>query len=217
MFILISKSVTVQATTVIFCFFFLCKEHDDLAVHVHEDDDAEGIEYSDGEQQALDILEIQDDVTYSCNVCQLEFSTEQDLEVHKTQHEIEKPKTSTFMYCKYCKIAFRNLENLQEHMQYEHDEQVPVKKYQNTDTTAQEKYPCTMCKKVFDTNGALSSHQGWHKRVKAGEKGKILKQAMKEYPSTSAQKFNCKTCYQSFINDTALQIHILEVSFVIIL
>lgn len=182
--------------------------------------DEDGEYYDDDNQSELvemphlseevEIIEVQKTHPLVCDICGQAFTSKLHLNKHKEKHDEELPPTQkhTYVYCKYCKIPFVNVAKLNEHMQYEHDE-VPGKPKVKQAQKGQ-RFPCNLCKKVFDTSGALCSHQGWHKRVKVNERSKVLyKQPVNNIPK-QAPKFACKNCPQTFINDTALQIHILE-------
>lgn len=144
---------------------------------------------------------------FCCDICNLLFTTKFALKKHKENHllednEEEAADKKNFVYCKYCKIPFLNSHALSMHMDTEH---VEIKQ-KNKKT----KHPCNLCDKVFDTSGALCSHQGWHKRVNYDHKTyKTKSKPASPMPTTS--KFECHTCSEKYVNDTALQIHILEV------
>lgn len=77
-------------------------------------------------------------------------------------------------------------------------------------------YPCLICKKVFDNTGALSSHQGWHKRGRAEKKLKTQEKLFRRMvnqipPDIKPDLHTCPTCGSCFVNATALRIHVLEV------
>lgn len=151
-----------------------------------------------------------------CDLCSALFSSAMALEKHKEKHEEKRLKTTKtlLVYCKYCKVPFQTPKELNEHMNNKHysllvksKEQKPVDK----------KFSCKYCDKSFDNAGALSSHQGWHKRGtnnKPGAQQKLLKTVAtnqsKSIVPTIKGRYSCSDCSSSFPNDTALQIHILE-------
>lgn len=162
---------------------------------------------------------------FACDVCDQEFSAKAALKKHKESHLNDLDTTVThrpkYVYCKHCKTPFNNSNALAEHMLQEHEGVANVKSKKKEVVT---KYPCNFCKKVFDTAGALCSHQGWHKRGNVDKHWKVPEASTKEEeedveveeseyesePEASTSKFNCNRCGSSFNNDTALQIHILE-------
>lgn len=182
----------------------------DMCVEDEEINGENGIAGLPALSEEVEIIEVQKPQAHVCDICDQVFASKIALKKHKEKHDEELPPTQkhTYVYCKYCKIPYINVAKLNEHMQIEHDEIPGRPKFKPAPRT--QKFPCNLCKKVFDTSGALCSHQGWHKRVRVGEKSKVLyKQALTQIPK-QAPKFSCKICPQTFINDTALQIHILE-------
>lgn len=168
---------------------------------------------------------------FACDICDQEFSVKAALKKHKETHLNDTETTmqrQKYVYCKYCKVPFIHTNALSDHMLKEHGEVVNVKGKKKEVT----KYPCNICKKVFDTAGALCSHQGWHKRgnvdkhwrvsdthetktedeeeEEEGEEEVIEYSEVESEPEASTSHFNCNRCGSTFSNDTALQIHILE-------
>lgn len=177
------------------------------------------------EMSKQDIQEKKTAVIFACDICDQGFSTKAALKKHKESHVndlettpvLQRPK---YVYCKHCKIPFSHTSTLAEHMLKEHDEVVNVKPKKKEQVT---KYPCTFCKKTFDTAGALCSHQGWHKRGNVDKHWKVpsdtkeedeeieeMSESEESEPEASTSQFSCNRCGASFTNDTALQIHILE-------
>ncbi|KAJ8955168.1 hypothetical protein NQ318_009061 [Aromia moschata] len=162
---------------------------------------------------------------FTCDVCVMTFTTKMALKKHKEKHAQEmKPPVSKHnqVYCKYCKVAFDSIALLTKHMHVEHDETAKPKGVKAKEKPKQ--FQCALCKKVFLTSSALSTHTGWHKRSPAigegGKPAKVLKQnkiidklansvKVKQEPIEPAQ-FQCTTCLVELPNDTALQVHILE-------
>lgn len=154
--------------------------------------------------------------TFECNECSLTFATSFALARHQEKH-IKKHESSqqlVSVYCKYCKVPFPSVSDLNEHMDKDHSDMASKPKVQTPGT----KHTCKLCKKVFDNSGALSSHQGWHKRVKfnrvrAQEQlvKSMAKRGNKSYTPESTESFPCPTCSMEFSSDPSLQIHILEV------
>lgn len=146
---------------------------------------------------------------FSCDICTKGFLTKGQLMAHKTTHEQDaRGQKRNFVYCKYCKTPFLNVNGLNRHMEEEHNKmQIPTTNVKNLT----KKHACNLCKKVFDTAGALCSHQGWHKRGKSEKQLKSDKLQQQNFQRASAQvKHECTSCNLTFLTDTALQIHILE-------
>lgn len=156
---------------------------------------------------------------YTCDTCVKTFTTKSGLRKHKMKHEREfrpviKAKQN-LVYCKYCKIAFETVQRLSNHMKEEHLELMP--KHKQKDNASSKPYSCNICKKTFTTSSAMYGHRGWHKRnnsTKGSNSNSPLPPiVIKKEPGegeSELPKFKCKTCNAGFLNDTALQIHILE-------
>lgn len=153
---------------------------------------------------------------FPCDLCPKEFTSKFALKKHKENHIISLQNTPpaerpNYIYCKYCKVPFRKVSLLNEHMQSEHGETVATKPKQKA---VPKRYPCNYCKKVFDTSGALCSHQGWHKRGKMEKHMKTQEKLFKKMAAEPIEipdpTFQCHRCQAAFNNDTALQIHVLE-------
>ncbi|KAK9732340.1 Zinc-finger associated domain (zf-AD) [Popillia japonica] len=153
---------------------------------------------------------------FNCDICTKGFLSKGQLMAHKTTHDQENrgSQKRNFVYCKYCKIPFLNVDSLNRHMEEEHNE-LKVQKPKSIT----KKHACNMCKKVFDTAGALCSHQGWHKRGKSEKslKSDRIPQQQQHHHQQQQQhhhqmniKHECTSCNLTFLTDTALQIHILE-------
>ncbi|KAF5279194.1 hypothetical protein FQR65_LT03441 [Abscondita terminalis] len=153
---------------------------------------------------------------FECNECSLRFSTTFGLARHQEKHtkKHESSQQLVSVYCKYCKVPFPSVSDLNDHMDRDHSDMASKPKVQAPGI----KHVCKLCKKVFDNAGALSSHQGWHKRVKFNRvraqeqllKSMAKKSAKSPSPATS-ETFPCPTCSMEFPTDPSLQIHILEV------
>lgn len=147
-----------------------------------------------------------------CDICNKSFNNKLALRKHKEKHledtEVEFPNKKFYIYCKYCKIPFLDNSVMVLHIDTDHKNDIPKVRQKNKNN----KFSCNLCKKSFETSGALCSHQGWHKRVKYEQK-MTYKTKPKLLPLVHqpVSKFKCQTCHQSFVNDTALQIHILEI------
>lgn len=155
------------------------------------------LEVDDDEEEEEDIKP----QIFNCDICSKGFLSKGQLMSHKATHDQENRgmQKRNFVYCKYCKIPFLNVESLNRHMEDEHNEM----KVQKPKSIAK-KHACNLCKKVFDTAGALCSHQGWHKR------GKSEKQLKSDRVPPPIIRHQCGSCSLTFLTDTALQIHVLE-------
>ena len=152
---------------------------------------------------------------FICDICTRGFTSKLALRKHKELHEQENggQRKNSFVYCGYCKLPFVNADKLKEHVQKEHrDTNRPIAKFR----TLPRKHVCKLCRKVFDTASALSSHQGWHKRSKFGKQLKNnatyyveVKENSSPAPSTHP-KHECASCNLSFLTDKALRIHFLQ-------
>ncbi|GJQ84020.1 hypothetical protein Trydic_g10486 [Trypoxylus dichotomus] len=193
-----------------------CQGYAELQKHKHEHI-KEKLKDSHSRQQAshhqsaqshqLQIIDVEGDEDikpqiFNCDICTKGFLTKTQLMSHKATHDQESRgnQKRNFVYCKYCKIPFLNVESLNKHMEDEHNELKAQKPKSIT-----KKHACNICKKAFDTAGALCSHQGWHKR---GKSDKMLKAERAAQPINV--KHECASCNLTFSTDTALQIHILE-------
>ncbi|XP_018336913.1 zinc finger protein 845-like [Agrilus planipennis] len=191
----------------------------------------EGIPQLNNEIQAVEPKKLH---IFLCDLCDKDFTTKFALKKHKERHDLECTpiQKKRYFYCKHCKIPFKNMTILEDHMQGEHNESVAPKPHTNQSTTTSNKHPCSVCKKVFDTASALSSHQGWHKRGKVEKQlrtqEKLFRKMVNSFPSkednkkqqnelqpqhqtpTEMESFQCLTCFLQFSNETALQLHVLE-------
>lgn len=154
---------------------------------------------------------------FTCRVCDEDFPSKVLLKKHKESHQDQQKQQQQqqrvkYVYCRYCKISFSQKSTLAEHMLNEHEEILHVKP--RKDRAA--KFCCNFCTKVFDTAGALCSHQGWHKRTNVDKHWRTEKVINRKESKSDAEtastssRFRCDRCGLTFGNDTALQIHILE-------
>ncbi|KAJ8980920.1 hypothetical protein NQ317_011561 [Molorchus minor] len=152
---------------------------------------------------------------FTCDVCVMTFTTKIALKKHKEEHAqeakigiVQKPVQKNKVYCKYCKISFPSILNLTKHMHTEHDETAKPKTFKEKSRH----FGCNICKKVFITASALSTHMG--KPAKILKENKLIDKLansvkIKSEPIEPPQ-FQCTTCLAELPNDTALQVHILE-------
>lgn len=149
-----------------------------------------------------------------CDICFKTFTNKVTLRKHKEKHLEDKeedcPNKKYYLYCKYCRLPFLDIGVMNTHIETEHRNEMPKSRQKSKNN----KFTCNLCKKSFETSGALCSHQGWHKRVKYEHKMVYKTKArlaqMAAAAAAATKKFQCQTCSQTFPNDTALQIHILE-------
>lgn len=153
---------------------------------------------------------------FSCTLCNVTLNSNFALIRHMEKHHTNKDSKSVSVYCKFCKIPFQDMEEFNDHMEKEHEKaQIKQIKQTNNDKSTGKRFTCTVCKKSFDNASALASHQGWHKRGKFGKK--VLNPKAKgssriiQLPQIPVSNpYPCRSCPRTFVNETALQIHILE-------
>lgn len=149
---------------------------------------------------------------FECDECSLTFPSNMALARHQEKHikRVETTQKLVSVYCKYCKVPFPSVSDLNDHMDKDHSDMTSKPKVQQAGT----KHICKLCKKVFDNPGALASHQGWHKRVKfnrvRAQEQLVKAMAAKKSKPSSSYQFQCSNCPARFPTDSTLQIHILE-------
>lgn len=154
-----------------------------------------------------------------CDICKKEFTNKVTLKKHKEKHiddkEEDTPNKKYYLYCKYCRIPFLDIAVMNTHIETEHKNETPKSRQKSKN-----KFTCNLCRKSFETSGALCSHQGWHKRAKYVNKmvyktkarlAQAQQQQQLQQQQATTSKYRCQTCHETFTNDTSLQIHILEI------
>lgn len=191
-----------------------CESADALAQHKEEehalDEDMPDLDME------IDNLDSKIPFIFTCDYCTMTFTKKTALQKHKETHKQERAHaaytSNENVYCKYCKIPFETVASLAYHMKDEHDEVMKIKGFKQKDKS----FVCGECHKGFHSALALNAHVGWHKRTYTSSV-KPLKAVKQESEIASVSgsqvgpsKVQCTTCKQTFPNDTAMQIHILE-------
>ncbi|CAB3238278.1 unnamed protein product [Arctia plantaginis] len=108
---------------------------------------------------------------YKCGVCKKAFSSSYCLSMHNMIHTDEKP-----YQCKFCDYACRDNSTLRRHQ----DRHMGILK----------KYPCTVCKKIFNTNKTKQLHMD------------------EVHYGLDTRRFPCEKCDKAFKTKTALNLHV---------
>lgn len=183
------------------------ENNDDLIQHKQEYHTQEEIDECEEKMSAGPMM-------FTCDVCVMTFSSKIALKKHKEKHNQETKKGAQPIFCKYCKVPFESTAQLSQHMLLEHDERLrkrPIKEVQ-----PELQHTCNICQKSFQTNGALTTHVGWHKRAQNEGNTKVMKNSVPLPPKVVVKeepmdpRYQCATCLAELPNDTALQVHILE-------
>ncbi|XP_044754294.1 zinc finger protein 184-like [Coccinella septempunctata] len=150
---------------------------------------------------------------FTCDVCVQTFSNKTALIQHKSKHHSQEAgpsnsEISFVTYCKYCKIGFDKMEDLDAHMIQAHSV-VPVpSKSPKVVNNANKGFNCKICNKSFSSQPAMYAHQGWHKRT--SNEGPLNTQPKKQAVKPRRAEFECNVCGQELPNDIALRIHTIE-------
>ncbi|KAK9890639.1 hypothetical protein WA026_011999 [Henosepilachna vigintioctopunctata] len=92
---------------------------------------------------------------------------------------------------------------------YELQDEQPVQKL--SEEKQRKTFICKLCPKNFNSQQAVNSHHGWHKRLTKGLLKAVITKKPKKTPAKPEEaEFVCSVCYFVLPNDTALKVHVLE-------
>ncbi|XP_072937779.1 uncharacterized protein [Epargyreus clarus] len=134
------------------------------------------------------------DKGYSCDICNINFTTQECLNIHKGTHKVEKKHQ-----CELCSKAFQMLSTLNEHMRTH---------------TGERPHLCSICGRGFTQKNNLEQHVRRHKGLKPFKcdtcdrgfvsKGELVAHTRKH---SGAHPFVCDDCGKGFTTSSSLVKH----------
>lgn len=148
--------------------------------------------------------------SFSCEVCNLEMSSENELVVHRRLHHTKSKVGAVSLQCAYCNECCKSRNDLENHMKNHHV------------SCGKGKYKCNICDEIFTSSIILADHKLRHCKILSGNTCTQCKAVLVNEQSfyahhiehspgkTNSQIFlpvNCIICCQTLQTDVELRLH----------
>lgn len=149
-------------------------------------------------------------VTFTCDICNAEVSTESELVAHKKLHSSKTKMGPVSLQCAYCNESCKSRSDLESHMKTHHV------------SCGKGKYKCNICDEIFTSSIILADHKLKHCKILSGNTCTVCKAVLvneqafythhiEHSPGKSNSQIflpvNCIICCQTLQTDVELKLH----------